>query len=231
MTQEEESLRALQRERKARVKRLLRWMPRRATMHRYPILKWFAKSARARPYLWSFRVNAVVPALYAGCILSFLPLYGVQVALAALLAFMLHANLPVLVALQAITNPLSAIPVYYTVYHIGRMALGLVGIDSPRLTVHDVSALSDSVDSGEWALRTRYAAEVWGVMCLGGAMMGLFVATIASLLYRLGAREAAITLQKLHALQEKRREAQEAPERADQLDLDSPGRQPPSSNS
>src|SRR5690606_15820056 len=57
MMQEEETLRRLQRERAARVKRVLRWMPRRATIHRYPILKWFAASARQRPYLWTFRTH------------------------------------------------------------------------------------------------------------------------------------------------------------------------------
>lgn len=78
MNPEEQMLHEQRRERVARVKRLLRWMPRKATLHRYPVLRRFQKEAMERAYIWSFRVNAAVPALYAGTILALLPLYGVQ---------------------------------------------------------------------------------------------------------------------------------------------------------
>lgn len=208
--EEEESLRALRRERTARVKRILRWMPRRATMHRYPILKWFAKSARQRPYLWTFRTNAVIPALYAGCILSFLPLYGVQLALSVTLAFILRANLPILVALQGITNPLTAIPIYFACYQIGRVCLRLFGISPPHLNLSEITAVYSSVVTGDWSQSLSFIFMVLGLMSIGGAMIGVFVATIASVLYRLGAREAAHTFQRLQALQESRRLAAEA---------------------
>ncbi len=210
MHQEEESLRALQRERAARVKRILRWLPRRATMHRYPVLKWFAKSARQRPYLWSFRSSSVVPALYAGCILSLLPLYGVQLALSVMLAFLLRANLPVLVGLQAITNPFSAVPIYYAAYQIGRIFLKLFGISPPHLNLQEISAVYRSMATGDWSHSFTFLAMVWGLMAIGGAMMGIFIASISSAVYKLGAKEAAITFNKIQELQEKRKHAAEA---------------------
>ena len=73
MTVEESELEETRWRRIRRVKKWLRPLPRRATIHRYPILKFFAESARKRIYLWSFRVENAVPAIYAGCILSLTP--------------------------------------------------------------------------------------------------------------------------------------------------------------
>lgn len=229
MTQEEESLRALQRERAARVKRILRWMPRRATMHRYPVLKWFAASARQRPYLWSFRTSSVIPALYAGCILAFLPLYGVQLALAVMLAFIVRGNLPILVSLQAITNPISAIPIYFAAYQIGRIFLRLFGVSPPHLNLGEIGAVYRGAETGDWSLSFGFLAMVWGLMSIGGAMIGCFVATVASVLYRLGAKEAAVTIQKLQAIQEKRRQIHTEDATAQPPSDSSPPSTPPSS--
>jgi hypothetical protein len=60
------------------VKRLLRPLPRRTNIHRYPVLKWFGEAARKRAYLWSFRVGAMTPAFYVGSLLTLQPLIGVQ---------------------------------------------------------------------------------------------------------------------------------------------------------
>lgn len=207
MHQEEENLRKLQRERTARVKRILRWMPRRATVHRYPGLKWFAASARKRPYLWTFRVSAAVPAIYAGSILSLLPLYGVQIPLAVVCAFVFRANLPILVGLQWISNPVTAIPLYYAGYRIGRIILGLLMVDVPLLSTSELRLHMSGLDEGFWASNLIYALQVWGIMALGGLVMGIFVATLLSFLYRLGSRNATLTFQRIHALQEKRRKA------------------------
>jgi hypothetical protein len=209
MTHEEESLRRLQRERTARVKRILRWMPRRATMHRYPILKWFAKSARKRPSLWTFRTSAVIPALYAGSILSLCPVYGIQIPVAVLLAFWLRANLPVLVALQAITNPLTFLPIYYADYQIGRIIVSLFQIETPHLNIHELKAFFVAFEDGLWAQNFTYAVEIWALMMLGGCVLGTFMGGVLSLTYRIGAHEASQTFQRLHALQEKRRLAAE----------------------
>ncbi|MGH8021473.1 MAG: DUF2062 domain-containing protein, partial [Opitutaceae bacterium] len=89
-------------------KRLLRPLPRRATLHRYPILKWFAAAARKRPYLWSFRASAMTPAFYAGSIITLLPVYGFQIAFALIAAVALRANLPTLAGLQLLSTPLTA---------------------------------------------------------------------------------------------------------------------------
>ena len=64
-----------------RIRRLKKWMrplPRRSNVHRYPVLKWFSKIAYDRSYLWSFKGNAIVSALFWGMWIAFLPVVGLQ---------------------------------------------------------------------------------------------------------------------------------------------------------
>ena len=89
------------------LKRILRPMPRRYNLHKYPILKWFAASARKRDYLWSLRDSNMIRAIYIGWFIAFIPVYGLQMILAFVFCFLLKANCLVAMALQWITNPLT----------------------------------------------------------------------------------------------------------------------------
>lgn len=217
MTPEEDQLHQQRRERVARVKRLLRWMPRKATMHRYPVLKWFRAAAIKRSYIWSFRVKAVIPAIYVGCILAFLPLYGVQIPLAVLAAFALRANLPILASAQFITNPLTVLPVYYTAYQIGRLSLNLLSVETPHLNMSEMRHLLGISDPATVMERFQYLSKVWLVTSLGGAMLGLFSAAVVATVYKVGAYEVAASYQRLRELQHRRLERQQA-----QLDAPEP---------
>lgn len=212
MTLEEHRLFHKRRERIARVKRILRWMPRRANVHRYPVLKWFAVAARKRSYLWSFRIKNVVPAIYAGCILSILPLYGVQLFLAVILAFALRANLPLLATLQFITNPVTALPVYFASFRIGRIVLNMFGISTPQLNIQEMQVLVEAVKAGEFGINIQYLLTIFGMTMLGGLILGIFLATIASTLYQLAAHEVTVSYNRLRTLQMARKKAnQEEP--------------------
>ena len=200
-------MRLLRHERIARVKRLLRIMPRKATMHRYPVLKWFTKAARKRSYLWCFRVKTVVPAIYAGCILSLLPVYGIQVPLAVLLSFLLRANLPILTSLQFITNPLTALPAYFMAYQIGRVILHPFGISSPVLNMEEMRVLMDSIRAGNWGYNFKYLGTIWLVTSLGGTVLGIFIGTIGSVMYRMAAYEVQVFNTKLRSIQQKIRDS------------------------
>jgi uncharacterized protein (DUF2062 family) len=206
MTHEENSMKKQRHERIARVKRLLRLMPRRATMHRYPVLKWFTRSARKRSYLWCFRTKAIIPAIYAGCILSLLPIYGIQLPLAVAFSFLLRANLPILTSLQFITNPITVVPAYYAGYQIGKVVLNTFGVDAPILSMVEMKALVESAQSGNWGDNLKYLWTVWLVTSLGAVIMGTSLGAIATAAYRLAAYEVTVFNDKLKALQQKRKE-------------------------
>jgi uncharacterized protein (DUF2062 family) len=217
MTHEEDRLNRRRRERIARVKRILRWMPRRSNVHRYPVLKWFAKAALKRSYLWSFRVRAAVPALYAGCILSLLPIYGIQLPAAVGLAFLIRANLPILFSLQFITNPITVLPAYFTSYQVGKVVLALFGISGPHVNMAEMKAFLDTIRAGDLGVNLKYLATLWSITCLGSLILGIFLATVAAAIYKLAAYEVGVSYHRLKELQRHRQEAaaQEPPPQKD----------------
>ncbi|MCK7592466.1 DUF2062 domain-containing protein [Pseudomarimonas salicorniae] len=154
--------------RRRRLRKLLKPLPRRANVRRYPVLKWFARQAAARPYLWSFRRENVLPAIYMGSVVSLLPLYGVQLVVAVVLAIWLRANLTVTVALQFITNPFTIAPIYlFTTW---------VGVQ-----------LMEAMSLGESLPRAIY---VTNALMIGGVVVGLIVALLCDLGWRFLAWEA-----------------------------------------
>jgi|TARA_B110000438_G_scaffold240764_1_gene239577 uncharacterized protein (DUF2062 family) len=207
MTDDEEFLRALRRGRIARVKRILRWLPRKATIHRYPIVGRFANSARKHGFLWSFRTAEALPALYAGFLLAFTPIYGLQIPIAFFLALKLRANLPILVGLQMLTNPLTAVPIYYAGYHIGRITLELVGFSFPHLNSSEFKLLFDHIMTLNFGHSFSFLARILTVISVGGWMIGLLLGTVSAMLYRLGAQELIKTYGRLQGLQQKRLDA------------------------
>ena len=179
------------------LKRILRYLPRRATLHRYPIIGRFAASLRPRAYLWSIRRADVRRAYYAGSILAFLPLMGLQLPLALLAALVLRSNFMVLGGLQLITNPLTAGPIYFLTHELGAEVLNQFGTGEK---VSHVTAevellalgglagesitepLTSERDDVSWTMRARAAIAA---MIVGGTIVGTLVGIVMDLLDRI----------------------------------------------
>jgi uncharacterized protein (DUF2062 family) len=114
-----------------RTKWLLRFMPRRARFHTYPIVGRFAAFARHRSYLWSFRYAEVRPALYIGSILTLIPIPG-QIPSAFLFCLLLRTNFMVMGGLQFVSNPATSIPCLLVTYNIGATVLEVTGFSTRR---------------------------------------------------------------------------------------------------
>ena len=179
MTVEESELNQTMWRRIRRVKKWLRPLPRRTNIHSYPILRFFAEAARKQTYIWSFRVENAVPAIYAGSILTLMPLYGIQIPSAFLLALLLRANLPILVGLQVVSNPLTILPIWFADYQIGQMILSVIGLRVDPLNREEVRLLLDNL------------AATFSVTSLGAIVMGIFFGLIASFTYRIVANRTA----------------------------------------
>lgn len=122
-----------------RLKQFLRFMPRRAVFHKYPLIGRFAEVARRRAYLWSFKTVHIRPSFYAGSILSLLPVMGVQLPLAFLLCLLLRGNFMVMGGLQFITNPFTAAPIYYATHQLGKTVIEASGFGGSLETVEPVA--------------------------------------------------------------------------------------------
>lgn len=163
--------------RRRRLKKLLKHLPRRANVRRYPVIKWFAEMAHKRPYLWSFKRENILPALYVGGVVSLLPLYGVQILVALGAALLFRANLTVMVALQFITNPFTIVPIYGFTTWIGILLMEAFAI-------------------GGHLPKPIYFANA---LIVGGVIVGLAVALLCDLFWRFAAWEAKVFRNRLAA--------------------------------
>ncbi len=184
----------------------MRPLPRRTNIHRYPGLSWFAGFARKRAYLWSFRTSAMQPALWAGSILTFMPVVGIQIPLACGLAILLRANLPTLIGLQFITNAATLLPSYFICFQVGHLFLKLIGIDTEPLSIAELREVVESFREGDWASNFHFFGQAFGIISLGALIIGTFVGAVLSTTYRLLATRATSTFGRIRELQRLHRE-------------------------
>jgi len=170
-------------DRRRRIRRLKKWMrplPRRSNVHRYPVLKWFSGMARRRVFLWSFRSREMVTALFLGLIVAFLPLVGIQMLIVFFLALWFRANLPVIVALQWVSNPFTMGPIYFADYQIGLAMMELFSI-APEPN----PLLQPDYDWAHFELRDLGALlDTFPPMMLGGLALGSFIGLVVSVAYK-----------------------------------------------
>jgi uncharacterized protein (DUF2062 family) len=180
-----------------RAKFWLRFMPRRARFHTYPIVGRFAAFARKRNYLWSFRYSELRASFYAGSILSLMPLYGLQLPLAFLLCLLFRTNFMVLGGLQFITNPVTIAPVYYGTYRLGLWVMDSSGYGQseapatlpadrslalPGTGVGSDDELHDP-DTGEPRWSASFGSRI-NALILGGLISGAILGAALDLLWR-----------------------------------------------
>ena len=164
------------RARRRLARRVLRPLPRRGNLSRYPILKYFAGQARRYPFLWAYGSREVRPALYVGAIVTLMPLVGLQFLISFVLCVWLRGNFSIAAALQLVSNPLTAVPIYAGTYALGAWPLEFF---SPGLPA---------------SLRIPIA------MVVGSVLGGLMLAGVLDVLWHRYARRRAADTQHLAQL-------------------------------
>jgi len=164
-----------------RVKKFLKPLPRRSNVHRYPVLKWFAETAYERSYLWSFKGKSMQAALFWGIWISMLPIVGIQMIVVFFVSLLVRANLPLIVALQWISNPLTMGPIYFADYKIGMILINLMGLKYPKNNL-----LSRNYDWSEFSIKELLRLlDTFPPMFLGGSVLGIFMGVFAVFLYKI----------------------------------------------
>jgi uncharacterized protein (DUF2062 family) len=74
-------------------------------------------------HLWSLGRRSITVAFGTGLAISFIPL-PIHVPLALLVAIVRHLNVPVIVGATLVTNPVTAVPLYYMAYRVGSLIVG-----------------------------------------------------------------------------------------------------------
>ncbi len=171
-----------------RVKTLLRFAPRRARFHRYPLIGRFAGFARRQPYLWSFRAANLTRAFYAGSILALLPVMGLQLPLALLLSLALRTNLMVVGGLQFISNP-ATVWVYGGTWWVGNQVIEATGLGESAVPSDQPIELADpdghAAEPPRWSHRLGNSVNA---LVLGGIICGTLLGAALDLSTRLLSR-------------------------------------------
>jgi uncharacterized protein (DUF2062 family) len=193
-------------DRKRRMRRLLKLLPRRAAMARSRLPRWLRSALHKSWFLWSFKRGPVLRAVYFGSVLALLPLMGIQLFLSALLCLGVRANFPITAALQFITNPFTMVPVYGLTYLVGYT---LMNVLSSNPEPYVPGAALAMIAAGEFS----GTGDIVLALLVGGVVVGLAVALLIDFGWRLVAWEARIFKARFDRLRtaRKAREAGEAP--------------------
>jgi len=183
----------LRKKRIRRVKKLLRPLPRRTNLHKYPIIKYFSNYARKNAEIWSFKRPNVTRAIYLGWIIALIPMYGLQMIFAFILSLFFRANCFVAIAMQWITNPLTIPPILYVQYKVGAFVMEKVFLSTYTPEQNFAELLKTSgfesllSEITEFATMKHLALSV----LIGGLILSIVCAFITDIIYRMWANHFA----------------------------------------
>jgi len=124
------------------------------------------------PNLWYLNRYSVAAAASIGLFVGYIPLPG-HMILAAIIAILFRANLPVSLAMCWVVNPLTMIPMFGFAYALGARLLGYSFQD---------------LDFHSW----QVVLDVWQPLTLGCLICGSFLAIAGNLLVRIYWRYAVV---------------------------------------
>ncbi|MBD9481699.1 DUF2062 domain-containing protein [Pseudomonas sp. PDM14] len=116
------------------------------------------------PNLWHLNRHSVARAMAMGLFAAFIPL-PMQMLIAASLAVMARANIPISVGLVWLTNPITMPPVFYCTYKLGAWVMQLPPIQLPDNLTFD------------WI--TQELSLVWQPFLLGSVIAGIVSGALA----------------------------------------------------
>ena len=116
------------------------------------------------PNLWHLNRHSVARAMAMGLFAAFIPL-PMQMLIAASLAVVARANIPISVGLVWLTNPITMPPVFYCTYKLGAWVMQLPPIQLPENLTFD------------WI--TQELSLVWQPFLLGSIIAGIASGALA----------------------------------------------------
>lgn len=141
---------------------LKKYMPDAEKIKAHKNLQFLGKRLQ-EPNLWHFNRRSVAMAFAVGLFCAWIPSIG-QMAMAAVVAFYLRANLPIAVGLVWLTNPVTMPPLFYFAYRFG---LWIMGRPSP-------------VDSFQFSVEGIFngLGDIWMPFLVGCFIIGVVCASV-----------------------------------------------------
>lgn len=147
-------------------KLLKKYLPDPAHMREHKYLRVFGDRL-ADANLWHLNRRSIANGVFIGLFCAMIPM-PLQMLPAAMLAILFRANLPVSVALVWLTNPLTAVPVWYGTYLFGSALLGM----EPSWVIEDNSF------EAVWTAMWENFWQLYVPMLVGSLIIGLVLACV-----------------------------------------------------
>lgn len=134
--------------------------------------------------------------VFLGFVVAWTPTLGLQMLLYVAAATLLRANKVVGVGIVWLTNPVTAVPVYYTNWQVGHLFLnGAGGAEGGReqiaLLVSQNQGLSSMLTAGFWSDVGATLAAVGAELWLGSLLVGVCLGAVGyALVYRAASRRS-----------------------------------------
>jgi len=149
-------------------KLLKRIMPDHKTMCEHPHLTKFGHRL-TDPRIWHLNRRSIALGAALGLFIGFMPILG-QMFIAAGLAIMLKVNLTFSMMTVWISNPITAVPLYFFAYKVGAWVLQLP-VEAHAFTL-------------SWQWFTHEFIAIWQPLLLGSVICGLIAALSGILIVR-----------------------------------------------
>lgn len=161
---------------------LKQWLPKPEELRKNRFIAMFAPFL-ADPRLWYLNRGALLRAIFIGIMCAFFPLPG-QMPLALIGALIFRANIPMSIALTWLTNPLTALPVYWFAYWVGAVLLGepAIGLRTIGMVLTDATVWLLSDGPNPFAIHQFFSLKVFA---LGLVITGLLTSMITALVFSL----------------------------------------------
>jgi hypothetical protein len=153
-------------------KRLKRWLPSEEKLLDKPSLRWLGPLLR-RPWLWHLSRRSVAAGAAIGVFFGFM-IPVLQIALAAVVAVMLRANLPVAAVSTLVSNPLTYAPIFLLAYQTGSAILS-EPYDEARAAELAAVGAGRPADAGGWR---RQALDIGKPLFVGLAVFATIGAAV-----------------------------------------------------
>lgn len=162
-------------------RKLKAWLPTPEKLRENRIISMFAPFL-ADPRLWQMNRNSLGRAVYVGVLAAFLPIPG-QMPVALVGALLVRANVPMAIALTWITNPITAIPVFWLAYCLGAFLLGepLLGIGVMGDFLKDLALWVSSGGNHEFSVDNVFS---WHAFALGLVLSAIATSITLGLAFR-----------------------------------------------
>lgn len=161
--------------------KLKAWLPTPEKLRENRLVGMFAPFL-ADPRLWQMNRNSLNRAVFVGVLAAFFPLPG-QMPLAIIGSLLVRANIPMAVALTWITNPLTAIPVFWVAYYLGAFLLSepILGIRDIGVILTDLTLWLTADGVNPFAHHQIFS---WQAFALGLVLSAIITSVVLGLAFR-----------------------------------------------